>query len=73
MVGSRRASVPSTAPTFRSNFLLLTETLPLEEKCDHNLIVIFTDVVAKWLGSTHDTAIYNSPAFKKRIEGYLEE
>ena len=39
--------------------------------CDHNLI--FTDVVVKWPGSTHDTTIYNSSAFKKRIEAYLEE
>ena len=38
---------------------------------DHNLI--FTDVVVKWLGSTHDTAIYNLSAVNKRIEVYLEE
>ena len=39
--------------------------------CDHNLI--FTDVVVQWPGSTHDTAIYNLSAVKKRIEAYLEE
>ena len=46
-------------------------SINLQVVCDHNLI--FTDVVVKWPGSTHDTTIYNSSAFKKRIEAYQEE
>lgn len=39
--------------------------------CNHDLI--FTDVVVKWPGSTHDTAIWNTCAVKKVIEEQLRE
>ena len=37
--------------------------------CDHNLML--TDVVVKWPGSTHDTAIYNLSGVKDLVDEYL--